>query len=150
MVKDMVLQQNDFKGKGPDSQEASPRKSLAVNPESYDVVRDTGETPSENHISTPNMFLYGPRGSHMNSRAKLEKVAQLHLDNTQGSGVKTNVYQIHSPIGGFTTDLLANQDLASLKPTQNMSEFPNNEGHSIFEMQPKNIEGKDLELELVQ
>ena len=38
------------------------------------------------------MFLYGPRGSHMNSRAKLEKVAQLHLDNTQGSGVKTNVY----------------------------------------------------------
>ena len=76
MVKDMALQSNDFKG----SQE-SPRKSLVINQEDgYEAVRDTGETPSENHISTPNMFLYGPRGSHMNSRAKLEKVA--HLDKT--------------------------------------------------------------------
>ena len=93
MVKDMVLVQNDFKVNAgrPDSHN-TPRKTLGINPDSYDVVRDTGETPSENHISTPNMFLYGPRGSHMNSRAKLEKVAQLKLDNAQGSGIKTNVY----------------------------------------------------------
>ena len=31
----------------------------------FEAVRYSVETPSENHNSTPNMFLYGPRGSQL-------------------------------------------------------------------------------------
>ena len=86
----------------------------------------------------------------MNSRAKLEKA--INLDNNQGSAVKTNVYQIQAPNGGFTavaTNLVSNQDLSVLRPTTNPSDWANNEGHSIFEMQPRNIAPKDLDIELI-
>ena len=33
--------------------------------DNFEAVRYSVETPSENHNSTPNMFLYGPRGSQL-------------------------------------------------------------------------------------
>ena len=50
--------------------------------------------------------------------------------------VKQKVYQF------LPSNFVGSQDLSVLRPNSNVSEWATNEGgHSIFEMQPKHVEG---------
>ena len=135
MVREMAMQSNEVRVKDRESLQVSPRKSLTMQRD-YDDVGHSGETPSENHISTPNMFVLGPRGSNMHIVGREKQ--QLHIaDEGETQAVKQKVYQI-LPAG-----LVANQDLSVLRPNSNVSEWATNEGgHSIFEMQPKNVDSE--------